>query len=82
MSAGEVAWEDSKFFSLVVKNHEADSRGFYSLAIAEMKILLREVYSKYRTTVSSRMDSDMEMEDQIIASRPKGQCCKIVFEKI
>ncbi|KAK6387681.1 hypothetical protein LTS17_000950 [Exophiala oligosperma] len=52
------------------------------LAIAEMKILLREVYSKYRTTVSSRMDSDMEMEDQIIASRPKGQCCKIVFEKI
>ncbi len=53
-----------------------------SLAIAEMKILLREVYSQCRTTISSQMDSDMEMEDQIIASRPKGQCCKLVFEKL
>ncbi|KAL6252557.1 hypothetical protein RBB50_000276 [Rhinocladiella similis] len=52
------------------------------LAIAEMKILLREVYSQYRTTVSPQMNSDMDMEDQIIASRPKGQCCKVVFEKI
>ncbi|KIW53987.1 hypothetical protein PV05_06386 [Exophiala xenobiotica] len=52
------------------------------LAIAEMKILLREVYSQCRTTISSQMDSDMEMEDQIIASRPKGQCCKLVFEKL
>ncbi len=47
-----------------------------------MKILLREVYSQCRTTISSQMDSDMEMEDQIIASRPKGQCCKLVFEKL
>ncbi|OAP60359.1 hypothetical protein AYL99_05361 [Fonsecaea erecta] len=52
------------------------------LAIAEMKLLLREVYSQYRTTLSSQMDSDMEMEDQIIASRPKGQSCKLVFEKV
>ncbi|KAH0847707.1 cytochrome P450 monooxygenase [Fonsecaea pedrosoi] len=52
------------------------------LAIAEMKLLLREVYSQCRTTLSPRMDSDMEMEDQIIASRPKGQSCKLVFEKI
>jgi tRNA threonylcarbamoyladenosine modification (KEOPS) complex Cgi121 subunit len=53
-----------------------------SLAVAEMKILLREVYSQCRTTISSKMESDMEMEDQIIASRPKGQCCKLVFEKL
>ncbi|KAK4942498.1 hypothetical protein LTR10_017794 [Elasticomyces elasticus] len=52
------------------------------LAIAEMKLLLREVYSQCRTKVSDHMHSDMEMEDQIIASRPKGQCCKLVFEKI
>ncbi|KIY00946.1 uncharacterized protein Z520_03612 [Fonsecaea multimorphosa CBS 102226] len=52
------------------------------LAIAEMKLLLREVYSQCRTTLSSRMDSDMDMEDQIIASRPKGQSCKLVFEKV
>jgi hypothetical protein len=53
-----------------------------SLAIAEMKILLREVYSQCRTTVSEKMDSSMEMEDQIIATRPKGQSCKLVFERI
>lgn len=47
-----------------------------------MKLLLREVYSQYRTSLSSQMDSDMEMEDQIIASRPKGQSCKLVFEKV
>ncbi|KIW32411.1 uncharacterized protein PV07_03960 [Cladophialophora immunda] len=52
------------------------------LAIAEMKLLLREVYSQCRTTLSSQMNSDMEMEDQIIASRPKGQSCKLVFEKV
>ncbi|KAI1619855.1 putative cytochrome P450 [Exophiala viscosa] len=52
------------------------------LAMAEMKLLLREVYSQCRTTVSDQMNSDMEMEDQIIASRPKGQCCKLVFEKV
>lgn len=45
-------------------------------------MLLREVYSQYRTTVSDQMHSDMEMEDQIIASRPKGQCCKLVFERV
>ena len=50
--------------------------------MAEMKLLLRETYSQYRTTISSQMNSDMTMEDQIIATRPKGQSCKIVFEKI
>ena len=47
-----------------------------------MKLLLREVYSQCRTTLSRKMDGDMTMEDQIIASRPKGQSCKLVFEKL
>ena len=50
--------------------------------MVEMKLLLRETYSQYRTTISNKMDSDMMMEDQIIATRPKGQSCKLVFEKI
>ncbi|EXJ77581.1 hypothetical protein A1O3_09808 [Capronia epimyces CBS 606.96] len=52
------------------------------LAIAEMKTLLREVYSQCRTTLSPHMTGDMQMEDQIIATRPKDQTCKLVFEKI
>ena len=54
----------------------------YSLAMAEMKILLREVYSKCRTRISEHMEGDMEMADQIISSRPRGQTCKLVFERI
>jgi cytochrome P450 len=52
------------------------------LAIAEMKLLLCEVYSQCRTSLSARMDADMQMEDQIIASRPRGQSCRIVFERL
>ena len=47
-----------------------------------MKILLKEVYSKYKTTISEHMDGDMELADQIINSRPKGQTCKIVFVEV
>ena len=53
-----------------------------SLAMAEMKILLREVYSQCRTRISEHMDGDMEMADQIISSRPRGQTCKLVFDKV
>jgi hypothetical protein len=53
-----------------------------SLAVAEMKILLKEVYSQCSTRISEDMDGDMEMADQIISSRPKGQVCKLVFERI
>ena len=53
-----------------------------SLALAEMKILLREVYSHCDTTISEQMDGDMEISDQIISSRPRGQTCKLVFERI
>ena len=51
-----------------------------SLAMAEMKILLREVYSQCSTRISEHMDGDMTMADQIISSRPKSQSCKLVFE--
>lgn len=53
-----------------------------SLALVEMKVLLREVYSRYRTTVASDMTASMKLDDQIISSRPKGQSCKLVFTAI
>ncbi len=54
---------------------------FDSLAMLEMKLLLREVYSTYRTRVAPDMKAAMEHDDQTISSRPKGQRCLIVFEK-
>lgn len=50
--------------------------------MAEMKILLREVYSKSKTTVSKDMKGDMQLADQIISSRPKGQTCLLAFERL
>ncbi|GLB22659.1 hypothetical protein AtubIFM61612_003235 [Aspergillus tubingensis] len=50
-----------------------------NLATVEMKILLQEVYSRFQTTVAPDMTSSMEIDDQIISSRPKGQKCKLVF---
>lgn len=50
------------------------------LALAEMKILLRDVYSRYRTAPGEGMnEEDMCMEDQLISSRPKGQRCYMKF---
>lgn len=54
----------------------------YSLALVEMKMLLREVYSRYQTTVASDMTASMRLDDQIISSRPKGQSCKLDFVAI
>lgn len=54
----------------------------YSLALVEMKTLLREVYGKYLTTVAPEMKGDMSIDDQIIASRPKDQTCLLNFEII
>lgn len=54
----------------------------FSLALVEMKMLLREVYSRYQTTVASDMTASMKLEDQIISSRPKGQSCKLDFADI
>lgn len=53
-----------------------------SLAMAEMKLLLKEVYSQCRTVVSKDMKGDMTLADQIISSRPKGQTCLLSFERI
>jgi cytochrome P450 len=51
------------------------------LALAEMKILLREVYGEYKT-VLGKEKADMRFDDQVISSRPKGQKCRLHFEKI
>ncbi|KAI9065996.1 cytochrome P450 [Trametes sanguinea] len=53
-----------------------------NLALLEMKLLLKEVYSTYRTRVAPDMDASMEMDDQTISSRPKGQKCLVIFERI
>ena len=48
----------------------------------EMKMLLKEVYSSYRTRIAPEMKASMEPDDQIIASRPKGQQCLLIFDKL
>ncbi|KAI1777520.1 cytochrome P450 3A13 [Hypoxylon cercidicola] len=46
------------------------------LAIAEMKILLRDVYSRFVTVPDKSMRlEDMEMSDQLISSQPRGKKC-------
>ncbi|KAL2846871.1 cytochrome P450 [Aspergillus pseudoustus] len=50
-----------------------------NLAMVEMKVLLREVYRRFRTTVAPDMNASMDIDDQIISSRPKGQTCRLVF---
>ncbi|PIL35052.1 cytochrome P450 [Ganoderma sinense ZZ0214-1] len=52
------------------------------LAMLEMKLLLRDVYSTYRTRVAPEMTASMEQDDQTISTRPKGQKCLIIFEKL
>ncbi|KAJ3542510.1 hypothetical protein NM208_g4062 [Fusarium decemcellulare] len=50
------------------------------LALAEMKILLRQVYSKYQTVPDPSMtDESMKPHDQIISARPYGQKCLLRF---
>lgn len=58
------------------------SANFGSLALVEMKILLREVYSRFQTTVASDMEGSMKLDDQIISARPKSQTCKLVFTPV
>ncbi|KAL1310653.1 hypothetical protein AAFC00_000921 [Neodothiora populina] len=53
-----------------------------NLAMAEMRALLKEVYSQCRTTVSKHMKGDMGLADQIISSRPSGQTCLLAFERV
>ena len=67
---------------LLIKNDMKMVLTVRSLAIAEMKYLLKEVYSRFRTRIASEMKGSMEMSDQIISSRPLGQTCMLVFERI
>jgi hypothetical protein len=55
---------------------------FHSLALVEMKMLLREVYSRFATTVAPDMHGSMKLDDQIISARPKGQTCMLIFTEI
>ncbi|KAF6836000.1 GTP-binding protein [Colletotrichum plurivorum] len=50
------------------------------LALAEMKNLLADVYSRYMTLPDASMtDDSMVMSDQLISSRPLGQKCLLQF---
>lgn len=50
------------------------------LALAEMKILLRDVYSRYSTAPGEGMSEEMMvMEDQLISARPRAQRCLLRF---
>ncbi|KAK3682632.1 cytochrome P450 [Podospora appendiculata] len=50
------------------------------LALAEMKMLLRAVYSRFETRPDETMKpEEMEMSDQLISSRPSGQRCLLRF---
>ncbi|ROW13084.1 hypothetical protein VPNG_05916 [Cytospora leucostoma] len=50
------------------------------LALAEMKILLRDVYSRFRSVPDESMTAEeMEMDDQLVSSRPAGQRCLLRF---
>lgn len=50
-----------------------------SLALVEMKTLLRDIYSRFSTRLAAEMKGDMSIDDQIIASRPKDQTCLLAF---
>ncbi|KFA47172.1 hypothetical protein S40293_09612 [Stachybotrys chartarum IBT 40293] len=53
------------------------------LALAEMKLLLREIYSKFGTTPEASMtDGLMTMSDQLISSRPSGGRCLLKFQRL
>jgi hypothetical protein len=53
-----------------------------SLAMVEMKYLLRGLYSRYRTRISSEMTGSMELYDQSISTRPRDQTCLLELEPI
>ncbi|KAF4458647.1 hypothetical protein FALBO_14615 [Fusarium albosuccineum] len=53
------------------------------LAMAEMKTLLRDVYSEYETEPDASMKSEaMAMDDQLISSRPLGKRCLLKFSPL
>ncbi|KAI0526503.1 cytochrome P450 3A13 [Xylaria bambusicola] len=51
------------------------------LALAEMKILLRDIYTRFTTFPDITMsDEDMQMADQLISSQPRGKKCLLRLE--
>lgn len=53
------------------------------LALAEMKILLRDVYGRFATLPGEGMSEDMMvMEDQLISARPRAQRCVLRFVEV
>ena len=51
--------------------------------MAEMKTLLRDVYSQYSTTPDDAMDAElMVMSDQLISTRPLGKKCLLRFHPL
>ncbi len=77
-----VAWVNSK----CIRTHfplGCCANGVVSLALAEMKLLLREVYSRFITLPDPSMtEKMMEMSDQLISSRPLGARCLLRFSPI
>lgn len=54
-----------------------------SLALAEMKTLLKDVYSEFSTTPHTSMTEEaMSMSDQLISSRPLEQKCLLHFHPL
>ncbi|KFY73695.1 hypothetical protein V499_06223 [Pseudogymnoascus sp. VKM F-103] len=80
-------WLDSKaaiemnrlFFSFGAGGRSCTGR---HLATVEMKCLLRELYSRYRTRIAPEMKGSMELYDQAISTRPFDQTCLLVLESI
>ncbi|KAG5982500.1 hypothetical protein E4U55_001836 [Claviceps digitariae] len=53
------------------------------LAMAEMKILLRDVYSRYYTIPDASMTAEsMAMSDQLLSTRPLGKKCLLEFHPL
>ncbi|KAG6001571.1 hypothetical protein E4U21_004089 [Claviceps maximensis] len=53
------------------------------LAIAEMKTLLRDVYSRFHTTPDASMTAEsMTMSDQLLSTRPLGKKCLLRFHPL
>lgn len=81
MEEGDVL-ENSKgpWLDIMQERRERNANKVYSLAMAEMKTLLRDVYSRYETEpdISMKIES-MEMDDQLISSRPLGKQCLLKF---
>ncbi|GJC95547.1 cytochrome P450 [Colletotrichum higginsianum] len=58
----------------------AFANGGRGLALAEMKTLLADIYSRYTTLPEASMTAEsMAMSDQLISSRPLGQRCLLRF---